>query len=195
MGIFSGLAKAKSAADLAEAKGRLETEMAGIATTLERLKSEIRGAPFDGNEASLDRLQAEIGAAEGRRMMLVELIDETEKRRAAAVQREADEVLDGQLAERQKIAGRLSKDYAALNKAALAWAEAATAITSERAALRQLNEVARAAGRPPLDDPLNEIRTRCSRPTCSAADPVAGATLPEYFPRHPDGPWLAEVLR
>ena len=186
--ILRSLKKLKSSADFTAPIDTLETEHAEAVAAVGELEAGRESAIFDGGD--LAKLEADISAAEGRAKTLNIAMEGARKRREAAIEAEATAALEAIGKAAQKLTGKLLAELISFGKVAEALSDHAKAITSLRREIAGRNTELRTAGRGDLavDDPIRSLPEIVGR---QVHDPVKALVIPEFWPRHPDGPALA----
>ncbi len=190
--ILANLKKLKSSADFADALVDLETERDAALAAVAELEAGRESAIFDGG--NLDKLEANISAAEARVKTLGVAITGATKRRDEASQAEVDAELEADADGAQKLKTKLRAELIAFAEAAETLAGHAEQITELRKKIATANNTVRDGGRRDLveRDPIRELPDALGR---TVADPVRALVIPEFWPRHRKGPALLELKK
>jgi len=190
--ILARLPKAKTSADFDAALADLETEHAAALAAVGTLESQREDMIFTGG--NLGKLERDIAEAEGRVKTLGVAIEGATKRQAAAVEAERQAALEATAKVARQHNAKLRTRLIAFASVAEELAGHASEIKQLRAEILTANSVVREAGRRDLavDDPIRSLPEIVGR---QVHDPVKALVIPEFWPRHPDGPALLKLTK
>ena len=190
MNVLTNLKKLKSSADFADALVDLETEHAEAVAAVADLEAGREDMIFSGG--NLDKLEANISAAEARVKTLGVAITGATKRRDEASQAEVDAELEAVADGAQKLKTKLNAELIEFHKLAAALAIHAGEITRTRVDIAAANKITFKAGRGDLKikDPVYDLGKRLER---RIPDPLRGMLIQGYWPVDGHGLGLAKL--
>ena len=190
--ILSKMPGLKSSDDFAAAITDLEREYAEAVAAVAELEGKREDLIFSGGD--LGKLERDIAEAEGRVKTLGVAIEGATKRQAAAVEAERQAALEATAKVARQHNAKLRIRLIAFASVAEELAGHASEIKQLRAEILTANSVVREAGRRDLavDDPIRSLPEIVGR---QVHDPVKALVIPEFWPRHPDGPALLRLER
>jgi chromosome segregation ATPase len=192
--ILARLPKAKTSADFDAAISELEKEFALARAAVGELEAQREDTIFAGGD--LDRLDADVGAAENRAKTLAVALEGATKRRDQAMEAEAQAALEATARDARKLNAKLTASLIGFANAADEMAGHADEIKRLREKIDAANKHVRVCGRSDLaiDDPVSSLPEITGR---LVHDPMAGLNVPEFWPRtrHDDGPALLKLRK